>query len=219
MQRDSLRSFVSGVTTFILVASAPTAAQILERPTSLREPRMWISVAAGAMDLETIDAAESTLDFGTGLVYRASLERTLGRGSAIGVAGGRSRIPLRASSDVLERVNAHATVTSLMASFRGGGGSGFHQIYVVQAGALRFTDIQSDDDNTLIDRGGSTDFAFSVGGGFGYGVNARLTIGLIQELGLILHRGGGSSGNSSNSAQQRITRIGASYGFGIERSR
>ena len=219
MQRDSLPSFVTVVTTLILVATAPAAAQILERPTAAREPRMWISVAAGVMDLETIDGAESTWDFGTGLVYRASLERAVGRGSAIGVAAGRSRIPLRASNELLDRVDAHATVTSFMASFRGGGDSGFHQIYVVQAGAVRFTDIQSDDDNAVIDRGGNTDFAFSVGGGFGFGINARLTIGLVQELGLILHRGGGSSGNSNNSAQQRVTRIGASYGFGIERPR
>jgi len=219
MQRDSLRRLVSGVTTFMLVVAAPAAAQILERPASRLEPRMWISATAGVMDIAAIGDAESIWDFGTGFMYRASLERSLGRGSAIGVAAGRSRMPLRASSNVLNRVDAHATVTSLMASFRGGGGSGFHQIYVVQAGALRFTDIQADDDNTVINRGGNTDFAFSVGGGFGYGVNTRLAIGLVQELGLILHRGGGSTGNSNNSAQQRITRIGASYGFALERPR
>jgi len=219
MQRNSLRRFVSGVPIFILAVAAPAAAQILERPASRREPRMWISAAAGVMDIAAIGDAESVWDFGTGFMYRASLERSLGRGSAIGVAAGRSRIPLRASSEMLDRVDAHATVTSLMATFRGGGGSGFHQIYVVQAGALRFTDIEADDDNTVIDRGGNTDFAFSVGGGFGYGVNTRLSIGLVQELGLILHRGGGASGNSSNSAQQRITRIGANYGFALDRPR
>ncbi|MBC7790483.1 MAG: hypothetical protein H7Z74_11095 [Anaerolineae bacterium] len=219
MQRDPLRRLVSGITIFSLVAAAPVAAQILERPAARGEPRLFISAAAGVLDIATIGDADATLDFGTGFVYRASVEHSLGRGSAIGVAAARSRIPLRASSDVLERVDAHATVTSIMASFRGGGGVGFHQVFLVQAGALRFTDIEADDDNTVISRGGSTDFAFSIGGGFGYGVNARLTIGLVQELGLILHRTEGSSNNSSNSAQQRITRIGASYGFGTERRR
>lgn len=219
MQRDSLRRFVSGVTTIIFIAGAPATAQILERPGSVREPRVWVSVTAGAMDIASIGDAESSWDFGTGLMYGASLEHTVGRGSAIGVVGGRSRMPLRVSSLSLGRVDAHATVTSLMASFRGGGGTGFHQLFAVQAGALRFTDIEADDDNTVIDRGGATDFAFSIGGGFGYGVNARLAIALVQELGLILHRSSGSSSNSNNSAQQRITRIGVRYGFGIERPR
>ncbi|MGI9078664.1 MAG: hypothetical protein ACR2G6_15240 [Gemmatimonadaceae bacterium] len=219
MQGDSLGRFVSVVTTMMLLAAAPAAAQILERPGSRSEPKVWISAAAGAMDIAAIGNAGSTWDFGTGIMYRASLEHTVGRGSAIGVAGGRSRMPLRATTSLLNRVDAHATVTSLMASFRGGGGSGFHQVFVVQAGALRFTDIEADDDNTVLDRGGDTDFAFSIGGGFGYGVNARLTITLVQELGLILHRSGGSSSNANNSAQQRITRIGARYGFGTKPSR
>ena len=61
MQRDSLRRLVSGVTTFMLVVAAPAAAQILERPASRLEPRMWISATAGVMEHANASVRQSVM--------------------------------------------------------------------------------------------------------------------------------------------------------------
>ena len=57
-----------------------------------------------------------------------------------------------------------------------------------------------------------TDFSFAVSYGFGYNLQSRLQLFLVQEYGVMIHKR--QTGNPNNSAQQQTIRVGARLGLG-----
>jgi hypothetical protein len=189
------------------------------------EPALWASLSAGLFQTQAVldGRTNSAWDFGQGVQYRASLEQAVGNQSSLGVMGTYARLPLTYTDlgqtiDVLscgDGCNAHADVISLMGSFRAGGGQGFHQIIELSAGVTRFAKFREDDSGArLRPPNGDTDFAFTVGYGFGYGLSPRAQIVLVQEYGSAFHQQDGLRGGDRRNNQQYTTRLGARFGLG-----
>lgn len=200
----------------LTICAPPLCAQILDRPRT-GEPRAWISGSIGLFDLAAIDDGRSQTRwaFSNAAQYRGSLEYALGRGNALGVSIGYARVPLRYVPFTGTAEDATGTVSALAVSFRGGAGLGLHQVFEASVGAMRFSDFSSDEDGRRLEPlEADYDVTFMVGGGFGYSLNARAQVVLVQEFGLVLHQRSGLPNDASTTAYQRTTRIGLRYGFG-----
>jgi hypothetical protein len=191
-------------------------AQVLDRSRSI-EPRAWVSGAIGWFDLAAIDdgAGQARWRFSSAAQFRGTVEYSLGRGNAIGVSVGYARVPLRFIPFSAPAEDATGTVSALAVTFRGGAGIGLHQVFEASVGAVRFSDFSSDVDGRRLEPlEADFDVTFIVGGGFGYSLNERAQIVLVQDFGLVLHQSSGLPNDASTTAYHRTTRIGLRYGFG-----
>jgi hypothetical protein len=193
-------------------------AQIIQGPgIRTRGPLAWTSLGIGWMQLGGLVDGESnaTWDFGSAPQWRASLEFPLGRGASIGGMATTARVPLIYSGGLgansCVSCDADANVSQFMATLHIGGGSGFHQVIDVSAGTTVFSNFRSTGGTKL---GGKavTDWTFGIGYGFGYSLSDRMSIMIVQDYGLIIHKR--QSGSTNNTAQQSTLRIGARYGLG-----
>jgi hypothetical protein len=203
--------------------TAPAQAQILERRARPQEPRVWTSASIGWFDLaDVVDARTSSAwAFNSGAQYRATLELGVGRGTAVGVTGTWARMPMRYVTNPLEpggrsATDAHATVSSLMATFHAGGGgsNALHQVLQFGAGVVRYADFEEDDTGVPLAPASDVDLAFQLGYGFGYSLGRRAQIVLLQEFGLALHQREGLPNDIATSILNRVTRIGVRVGLG-----
>jgi hypothetical protein len=78
----------------------------------------------------------------------------------------------------------------------------------------RFENFRDDQTGARLAPNADTDFTFSIGAGFGFAANSRLSFVLVQDLAYILHQSEGQRNNASNMASQYITRLGVRYGVG-----
>jgi hypothetical protein len=205
----------------VLLVVPPLQAQIISVPNRAlsRQPQFVVGVTAGIQALQGVyDGSTGTAwDFGQTVDFGASLEKSLGRGSAVGVAGAYSRVPLRYfdADDVSSGGggdDAHADVITAAAQFTAGGGEGFHQLIQVSAGVIMFRNFTLDDGGAVPPRQ-DIDPRLSIGYGFGYGFSARAEGFIMQEYAVALHQGEGLSGDDRRQYQQQTTRIGLRLGF------
>ncbi|HSJ64753.1 MAG TPA: hypothetical protein VK922_12735 [Gemmatimonadaceae bacterium] len=191
-------------------------AQILDRP-GTSEPRAWISGSVGLFDLAAIDDGTSAArwSFSSAAQFRGTLEYSLGRGNALGVSAAYAQVPMRYRPFGGPAEDATGTVSSLAVTFRGGAGIGLHQVFEASIGAVRFSDFSIDDGGGRVGPlEPDYDVTFMIGGGFGYSLNARAQVVLVQEFGLVLHQRSGLPNDANTTVYQRTTRIGLRYGFG-----
>lgn len=203
------------VVMWLTLGAATAGAQVLDRPRGTQPPKAWVSGAVGWFDAGNVD------DGGTGTAwrfsgaaqFRGSLEYGLGGGNTIGASASYARVPLRYGTSASVE-DATANVTSLLVTFHGGAGAGLHRVIEISAGAVRYSDFTSDDDGRRLEPlEADLDFAFLIGGGFGYTLGTRAQLVLVQEFGLALHQRSGLPNDASTSAYQRTTRLGLRYGF------
>ena len=206
-------------------------AQILRVPKNTSgEPAFWGSASIGLLQLQRVDdgTTQSYWDFGSAVQYRASLEYAISRGNSFGVSGTFARAPLtyRSFSGLgiplpgggsCADCDATADVTSILATFHGGGGAGFHQVIELAAGAMLFRNFRTEDSNEELPPTSDTDFSFAIGYGFGYTVNRSVQVNLVQDAVLGVHQREGLSGNGRSTTQQYVTRIGVRFGGGSRR--
>jgi hypothetical protein len=218
----------------ILAASAESLhAQRRVPRIQLAEPATWVSAGVGFFTGIGVNdgGTESTWDFGssTNFQYRASLERTIGDRSSIGLIGTYVRVPFIYSSsaivppddgDICSSCEAHLDMMTLSAGFHIGGGPGFHQVIEGTAGVVRYANLKRDTDGaSLSPTAGNMDPIFSFGYGFGYGFGQNTQINLVQDLGIALHEKTGLANGVRNTNSVRTLRFTARFGFGTRSRR
>jgi hypothetical protein len=204
-----------------LAAAGRVEGQIIDgRRMGFLDPAAWTSLSIGWLSQGSLCDGDSSAcwDFGSAPQWRGSLEYALGRGASIGVVATLAKVPLIYNGGLIGSscvsCDADAKVTQYMGNFRMGGGTGFHQVIDVSAGMTVFSNFQSTSGSRL---GGKavSDFSFTVGYGFGYGLSQRTEVMLVQDYGLIIHKR--MPGSTNNTAQQSTTRIGLRVGLGEKR--
>ena len=160
----------------------------------------------------------TTWDFGTGILYRLSLEQAMPNQSSFGLTGTYARMPLSHRNDpacATSDCDAHGDIWQLLANFTLGGGQGFHQVIEFTAGVTHYRNFTDDDTGeALAPLDGDNDFTLGVGYGFGYGFSSRTQIVLVQDFVTTLHQRHGLSGGANSFVQQRTLRLGLRYGLG-----
>ncbi|HUF28944.1 MAG TPA: hypothetical protein VMM18_18325 [Gemmatimonadaceae bacterium] len=204
----------------VLLPVAPIDAQVITLPRRTTQPAGWTSFHIGFHESQGVnDGRTGTIwDFGSGLLYRASIEQARPGESSIGLIGSYARLPMSHRGDpacLISACNAHGDVWSVLANFRLGGGEGFHQILEFGLGITHYRNFTDDDTGArLAPLDGDSDVTLGVSYGFGYGLSRRTQIMLVQDFATSLHQGDGLQGGERRLVQQRTTRIGVRYGLG-----
>jgi hypothetical protein len=199
-----------------LVADAARA-QII-RPVRRDNPIAWTSLSVGFLQQQSFHdpTTDADWDFGSGFQFRGTLEIPLG-GATLGLAGSIARLPMiyrgpPATARSCFNCDADANISQLLANFRIGGGSGFHQVIDLMAGYTFFHNFQGTDGTPLGPEKAVTDFTFGLGYGFGYNFTSRAQLMVVQDLMLMVHKR--LPGNADNVLQQRTLRVGGRFALG-----
>lgn len=207
-----------------LMLSVSAGAQIVRAPAS-SDPLFWLSGSIGLLGVgDVIDGRTQTRwAFSEGVQYRGGAELAIGIGSSVGVVVTYADLPLTyIASDETNpcspRCDARATLWSVAGAFHAGAGVGLHQVIDATVGVARFARFRADAGGAALPpTGGDSDFQFTVGYGFGWGLSSRLNVSLVQEFGATLHQRDGLSGGQSAMAQQRTLRLTVRSGGGARR--
>lgn len=194
-------------------------AQIRRQPVTQGPPASWVSVGVGAFSANNVSDGDSqtTWDFGnaTSLQFRASLEKALSNGIALGLAGTYVRAPIRHSSFGLGSVDADVDVYSLGVNFESAGGQGFHQVYGGSIGMTRYDNFKRASDGAELaptSAVGAISGTFSYG--FGYALSERTAIVGVYDIGLVYHSRDGLTSDQRNTLVPRTLRVSLRQGFG-----
>lgn len=218
-----MRRAIVGLAFGTCVAAGMAPGALAQYPRSpqgyLQQPKTWVGLSVGFLDGMTIDDGDtdSEWQFGYSTQVRATLEEVVQGNMTVGVAAGFSTAPLTYSSfdgfgECAFSCTAHADITQVLGTLRGGGGIGLHGIYEIEAGLTEFSNFREDFTNTPLSPDSRYDFSFAFGGGIGFGLVGLGEIFAAEEIGTVLH-----SNNAANiqTTPPRIftTRIGWRYGF------
>jgi hypothetical protein len=208
------------------LAAAPAGAQIMSVPKGslAKEPAFVLGLTVGLQALQSVNDSDtqSIWDFSQSAEFGATLEKSLGRGATFGLAATYAKMPLRYidTASVIGNVavccKAHVDVITAGAQFTAGGGAGFHQLVVINAGIIAFQNFDVKSDGSVTPRPPTRDIdpRLAVAYGFGYGFSARSEAFILQEYAVALHQGDGVLGDSRKQYQQQTTRIGIRVGAG-----
>lgn len=193
-------------------------AQIIRPGPPVREPAVWTSASAGLMQLEVIQDYPSgtAWDFGSIIAWRGSLEKTISRGTTVGLAGMVARPGVvTAGGSCAGTCEGDANVFQILGVFRAGGGLGLHQVIEVQAGATGFSNFRERVSDARLEPSTTVwDPTISLGYGLGYQFSSTLSMQIVQDYGLLLHRTGDNApANAQRSRQWYVTRVGVRYGL------
>ena len=197
------------------------SAQIIDAGGSGRrfgQPNAWASLGVGWLQQGGLcdPGSNSCWDFGNAMQWRGTLEYPMGRGATIGAAATTARVPLRYQSTLACATvcDADANVSQYLAQLHLGGGTGIQQAIDITAGMTVFTNFRAKDTGVRLEPAKAvSNFSFGVAYGFAFPIKSNFHVTLVQEYGQII--GKRVSGQSSNTAQQNITRIGARVGLGL----
>lgn len=224
----------------LALAATPAGAQVIRYP-ARRPPGAWVTLSAGVLQFgDVIDdgTTDSEWAFATAAQLRASVERVRRGGTSYGLTASYARPSLDHTRRVAnppaggglttrsERVDASASVSSVAALVRVGGGTGLHQVIEVSLGARRYSGVRSDADVACDEAGGcrrdlppangDLDFTSALGFGFGYPLGQRLAVSLVQDAEFTFHQRerGPGSGADGGIHRSYVTRLGVRYGLG-----
>jgi hypothetical protein len=207
------------------VIAAPPSAHAQLYPVPVRsEPTAWVGLGVGAFNAsEVFDGkAGSEWDFGnrTTPQYRLSLERALRGQTTLGLLGSYVRAPIIYRGSALEAnscaaCDAEVDVYSLYALFHAGGGPGFHQVVEGGLGVTSYQNFRRESDDARLEPlEAERDLGFLFAYGFGYTVNPRLAVNLVQEYGMNFHESRGAPSGASNTLRFYTTRLAVRMGLG-----
>jgi hypothetical protein len=205
----------------ILVAPA-SGAQIIRRGgMPFQEPATFVSVGVGLLQPWTVHdgTTTSTWDFSDATQFAVALERNFGAGASLGVRGTTARVPLRYTSvvggDGVFGTDADANVSQLLGSLHVTGGSQFHSVLELSAGATLYYNFRARGSDTSIGpRGADADLSFGGGYGVGYNLTPRFSVDVVQDQITTLHQKTGLSAGESTSSRLTTTRIVGRFGLG-----
>jgi len=192
------------------------------------DPDMWVSGGIAGFTGNGVNdgRSASTWNFGNAWnwQYSASLEKTLsGGGSTFGVAGSYARVPFAYYGPAVpvpggatcNGCNAHLDMTTLVATFHIGSGSGLHQVADLNGGIVNYTNLRRDTDGVRLAGGSNTDPLFSGGWGFGYGFDDRTQIEFAWDYVIAIHERSGLSNGVSNTNRMQLLKLTFRKGFGV----
>jgi len=193
-------------------------AQIGRQPPRAPEPKTWMSLSIGVMDLSDVHdgSTQSDWQFGNAVQYRVSLEMPIQNQSTIGLMGSFARVPLTYIADGGVGVaDADATVSQLMATFHAGRSAiGFHQIIDISLGATGYSAFRARASGArLPPRQLDADLSGGIGYGFGYALSPDMQITLVQEGFVTVHQRTGVAGGENTLGRQFVLRLGTRFGF------
>lgn len=217
------RTLVSALAFVIVAVPLSTSAQLYPVSTR-REPTAWVGLGVGAYNAGDVADGKSgsVWDFGnrTTPQYRLSLERALRGGTSLGLMGSYVRAPITYRGSALDAnscaaCDAKVDVYSLYAMFHAGGGPGFHQVVEAGLGVTSYQNFKRESDGErLAPLEAERDLGFIFAYGFGYTVNPRMAVNLVQEYGMNFHESRGTSSGASNTLRFYTTRLGVRMGLG-----
>jgi len=193
------------------------------------DPETWVSGGIAGFTSNGVNDGKSasTWDFGnsTNFQYSASIERTLGGGgSSFGVAGTFARVPFTyfgpavpipgVGGGTCNGCNAHLNMTTLVATFHVGSGTGFHSVFEINGGIVNYANLKRDSDGATLAGGSNTDPLFSGGWGLGYGFDDRTQIEFVPEYAIGIHERSGLSNSVSNTNRMQSLKLTFRMGFG-----
>jgi hypothetical protein len=212
--------------TILLVAIASEVGAQIGRPVvRVPEPKSWLSLSVGVMDLSDVhDGSTNTVwEFGNTVQYRISFEIPVQHQSTFGLSGSFARVPLAyvqgarlgPPSPCAPSCDADATVTQLLATFHAGRGAiGFHQIIDLSLGATGYSGFRArTSGERLAPFQLDADLAGGIGYGFGYSFSPDMQITLVQEGFLSVHQRTNVAGNEDTIGRQFVLRLGTRFGF------
>jgi len=192
------------------------------------DPGYWASGGFAGFSGQGVNDGRSgsSWDFGnsTNWQYAASLEKTIGSGSSFGVAATYSRVPFvylgpafpvpGSNGATCGNCDAHLDMTTLVATFHVGAGSGFHQVVEFNGGIVDYANLKRDSDGARLAGGSNIDPLFSLGYGIGYGFDDRTQIEFVPDYAIAIHERSGLSNGVSNTNSMRSLRLTFRRGFG-----
>lgn len=212
------RSALLGALAGTLLTAATAQAQIIRPGARAREAAFWVSGTVGLFQQQGLvdGTTGSTWEFSDAFQGRVSLERAIGTGSTVGIAGSVANTSLRYTGESCGQCDASARVTQLLAIFRGGGGggAGLHQVLEISVGVIGRSEFRAEDDSPLAPMKPDYDPTFAIGYGIGFPLSPRLHLTLVQEASTSLHQREGLGAGERRATQQYTTRIGARFGLG-----
>jgi len=192
------------------------------------DPNMWVTGGIAGFTGNGVNdgRSASTWNFGNAWnwQYSASLEKTLsGGGSSFGVAGSYARVPFAYSGPAVpvpggatcSGCNAHLDMTTLVATFHIGSGSGFHQVADLNGGIINYANLTRDTDGVKLAGGSNIDPLFSGGWGFGYGFDDRTQIEFAWDYVIAIHERSGLSNGVSNTNRMQLLKVTFRKGLGV----
>ena len=212
-----------GYSTLVLLAtlSGAAGAQVGRRAPQTAGPAYWVGLSYGFVDGTTIgDGPTKTVwDFGYTTQIRATFEKTIQRGVAIGASAGFSTAPLRyTNADFTSpcggaSCTARADVTQWLAFLHAGGANlGFHGEYNLEAGVTQFSHFRDRASGvTLPPTSTSSDFTFGFGGGLGYRFSQIVDAYVGEEFQFVLH----PQGDTPETNAPRFTSFRAGFRMGF----
>jgi hypothetical protein len=203
-----------------LLGTVAVAEGQIIRPTVRTRPVAWTSAGIGWLQQQGIcdPVADACWNFGGAAQFRGTIELPLGESGSWGFSMANSRMPLvwatqNPGPSSCAQCDANANVTQYLAMIHmGNGAAGFQQIVELGAGVTQFTQFRDMSGATLGNGKAVTDFSFAVAYGFGYNLQSRLQMYLVQEYAMMVHKR--TSGSANNSAQQQTIRIGLRLALG-----
>ena len=205
----------------VLVTPAAGAQIIRRGGMPFQQPTTFVSFGVGLLQpwLVNDGSTSSTWEFSDATQFAVALERNMGGGASLGVRGTTARVPLRYTSviggDGLFGTDADANVSQLLGSLHVTGGSQFHTVLELSAGATIYYNFRArDSDATIGPRSADTDFSFGFGYGVGYNLTPRFSVDVVQDQITTLHQKTRLSAGESTSARLTTTRIIGRFGLG-----
>jgi len=209
----------------LLAFAATSQAQIgRQRPQSSEDPGYWIGLSIGYLEgfTTTDEATDATWAFGYTSQIRATFEKTVSTGTAVGVVAGFSTAPLTYASGSSFNVAcpgaclAKADISQYLAFIRGGTGanSGFSATYNAEGGVTQFTNFREKTTGAkLSPTDGSYDLTFGFGAGFAYSMSRMADLYLEQSYDFVFHKQSATVGTAQRAPRMLNIRGGLRFGF------
>jgi hypothetical protein len=194
------------VCSMLVLFAASAEAQIgRQRVTYPSEPDYWVGLSIGYLNGTTLsdDATGATWMFGYTSQIRATIEKTLSRGVAMGLGAGFATAPLTYepgntfNSACFEACQATADITQYVAFIRGGGAEGFHPTFELEGGVTQFSNFRDKLTDSQLPSRGAYDLTFGLGAGYEYGFSRTTAIYADWTYDLVLHRQSSASTNQT----------------------
>ena len=213
------RILCAALAAFPVLAPAVRAQMPLPRASYGTDPAYWVGLSLGYVEgMDVNDGVTgSSWQFGYTSQIRATIEKTIQRDVTVGVGAGFSTAPLTYQSGRAVTCGgscqANADITQYLAFVRGGGGTGFHTLYALEAGMTEFSNFRERATHaTLGPTSPAYDFTFGLGGGLGFGFSPTVDSYVGEQFDIILHPQGTTT-TSSAAPHQFTLRAGVRVGF------
>ena len=194
------------VCSMLVAFAATTQAQIgRQRPVQPSGPDYWVGLSVGYLDGASLsdDATGALWRFGYSTVLRGTFEKTIARGTTVGLAAGFATAPLTyeggsSSGACGFGCRADADIAQYTVFIRAGGGPGFHVLFNGEGGVTQFSKFREHaTEVSLPPKDSGYDTTLGFGAGFSYGFSSITDAYVEQMTDFVLHRQSSDAINQS----------------------